>query len=951
MTPFRKNKTVPARRIMCAMLLLCAVLALPVSAQETIASMREAASKYFSAGEFADALPYLEQLIEVQGSSKDPHIISTLEKVYWNAAMCKFFVGDFSGAKASFERYNGKYKHGLYVHESYVYIGDCLRYSNKPKEAITQYKVALKNFKYPPDTRTDIHASIARCYLAQDDWPSAVEPLRQALATAPDYLRRNRAATLLATAFLKNMDLEEIYRTVPSLLTRDSLAPRSIAFNMAALEAGDTLFGEERYREAFWIHRLIYPYDDVLVNTENYLERLKAMVAATQRYTVDPRRLMRLQEWIADAEAELKALQEGVENYDPELFYRIARGYMEAKRYREGCELFLYINANGGEDHAEESLYLAFFCATQLKPYGRAHKIARKYMDEYPSGNWYDVLTLIDGQLYAADKDWKAVIRHFSEVLQSHPQHQSAAECLYLLGYAHFMEEEFEQSRVRLMEIREKYPQCDLMPDAIYWCAMDSIFDGDFETGEKDFTELLDHFPGCRYFQDATYRRGVCSYALGDYDLAEERLGGFVRDFPENENVNEANMTRADVAGAVGRLDDAVALYRSTMDAMDNAPTNVFFNIEHYNHCAFQAGQILFDSEKYDDVIDHFTHYIKINRPESNIPLACYWIGRSRIQKGDPVGAMQFYRDAVLRFGKDRLQVGVDMILDEWVATSRKLNPAQQKAMWDDVGYVIMNAKNAKDPVSALRFERLYLYQPDLSAGEKERILDKLCKVENLPVASPAVLETMLDTAKARGQTNLAIRVATAIIKDFTETDYALDARAFLADAALAQAANEPPGSERADKLYAGAVKNLTVIREVYATAPEAAGALVKLGEIYTKMGKTDEADECYKDVLGVRDWRPIWPQALLGRGACAEKKRDYLKAAAYYERIYVMYSGYRAITAKAYLKRAQCLRRGYEHNKAAEVLRAMLANEDLKAFPEYAEAQHLLGAMGKAGE
>ena len=185
MTPFRKNKTVPARRALCAMLLLCAVLALPASAQETINSMREAASKYFSAGEFADALPYLEQLIEIQGSSKDPHVISTLEKVYWNAAMCKFFVGDFSGAKASFERYNGKYKHGLYIHESYVYIGDCLRYSNKPKDAITQYKVALKTFKYPPDTRTDIHASIARCYLAQDDWPSAVEPLRQALATAP----------------------------------------------------------------------------------------------------------------------------------------------------------------------------------------------------------------------------------------------------------------------------------------------------------------------------------------------------------------------------------------------------------------------------------------------------------------------------------------------------------------------------------------------------------------------------------------------------------------------------------------------------------------------------------------------------------------------------------------------------------------------------------------------
>ena len=82
------------------------------------------------------------------------------------------------------------------------------------------------------------------------------------------------------------------------------------------------------------------------------------------------------------------------------------------------------------------------------------------------------------------------------------------------------------------------------------------------------------------------------------------------------------------------------------------------------------------------------------------------------------------------------------------------------------------------------------------------------------------------------------------------------------------------------------AIRNLTVIREVYATAPEAAEALFKLGELYTMQGKTAEADECYKDVLGVRDWRPLWPRALFGRGACAEKKGEWLKAAAYVARM-----------------------------------------------------------------
>ena len=935
----RKSQSILSIVFAATALLLAAV---PARAQETLSSIREQAFRYFSDGEFADALPFFEQMIEIQGSSTDPMVVSGMERVYYNAALCKFFTGNFAAAQAAFERYNNKYKRGTFVHESYVYIGDSLRYSDRPADAIRQYQAALKRFRYPTDTRTDIYASIARCYLAQDDWKSAVEPLRHAMACAPDAMRRNRAATLLATAFLKTLDLEEIYKIVPFLLTRDSLASRSVAFNIAALEAGDSLFADERYREAFWIHRLVYPYEDVLDNAQSYLDRLNAMVKASSRYAARPRYLMRLHEWVADTESEIKAMRESVENYDNELSYRIARGYMEAKRFHEGRELFLHLYRTKIPEREEECLYFAFICSVRCGDNARTHAVARLYMDAYPGGEWYDILTLMDGQLMAQDKDWKAVIAHFSEVLGVKPEHQSAAECLYLLGYAHFMEEEFEQSRTRLMEIREKYSQSDLMPDAVYWCAMDSIFDGDFETGEKDFTELIEKFPDCRYYADARYRRGISNYALANYDVADEQLASFVSDYPENENAAEAVMTRGDIAGAVGRLDDAVSFYTRAMNTTTND-----LNIEQYNHCAFQCGQILYDKERYQDVRDHFTRYIRANRPESNIPLAVYWIGRAMQQQDERLGALKFYQDAALRFGRDRKAVGVDMILDEWVALTRRCAKVESDAAWENIRHIIRNSASSRDPISALRFQRLLIYRPGISEGERQRELDAICSADNITNASPAVLELMLDTARERAQTNFAVRVAHAIITDFTETDYALSARAWLADVALAQIAAEPPGSPKIEKLYAGAVRNLTVIREVYATQPEAADALTKLGAIYAQQGKFEEADECYRQVLGVRDWRPMWPAALFGRGQCAERKSEWLQAAAYYERIYLMYSGYREMTAKAYLARAKCLRRGYENNAAKETLQAMLANEDLKQYPEYAQAERLLSNLG----
>ena len=76
-------------------------------------------------------------------------------------------------------------------------------------------------------------------------------------------------------------------------------------------------------------------------------------------------------------------------------------------------------------------------------------------------------------------------------------------------------------------------------------------------------------------------------------------------------------------------------------------------------------------------------------------------------------------------------------------------------------------------------------------------------------------------------------------------------------------------------------------------------------------------------------------------------RQREYLKASAYYERIYVMYGHYRPWAAKGYLRRAEALSKAHEKNKARETLQEMLANPDLKEFPEYARAETLMKNLG----
>ena len=929
------------RRTVGAALAALLLLAGTARAQDSPRELKINANAKIARGNFVDAIPDLRQLIEYLGDSERTAVIADMETVFFNLGLCHFFVGQFEEAEKVFRVYIKKYRRrSPRVRLAWAYVGDCLRFRNKLDEAITTYRMALSKFRYSPTMVADVNASLARCLLAQDKWAEAADPLKWVYYRASDMVMINWAATLLTVAYFKDLDLDRVYPLVPFLLRPDSFASRSVVFNMAALEAGDLLFGDERYRDALWVYRMVYSHDLVLMRSQDYLERLKRRADRTREYLTDPRKLMRLQERIGELEEELKAL-ETIENYDIELQFRIARGYMEMMRYWEARELFLYLHGVAGDNQAEEALFLAFRCSANIMPWDRAYEIGEMYMEEYPSGEFFDTITLAMGQMYARQQDWPTVIEHLTRTLQMSPSHQSAAECMFLIGYASFMEEKFDDAVTWLRRMNARFPGNDLVAPGVYWIGMALLFDGKYEDAGKEFDRVLQDFPECVYVEDAAFRTAVCAYGASDFERADERLVAFLAAYPASKLAAEALMMRGDVAGALGRIEAGIGFYQRAMEADPER-----LNIEYYNHCAFQCGQMLVDEEDYDRLRRHYQRYIEKAREGSNIPMAVYWIGICLWNTGETEGAMRYYRQAVVDYGKDPAQVGIDMILDEWIGRTKRTDPERTERAWQELRESLAAAEQEGNRTMVLRLKRALLYAPDLKHSEKHRMIGDILKQDSYAVASPAVLQAALGYAREQERQDLAVAIANEIVTRFTETDYALDARMIMARYALEQAA-EAGARDARNGHYAEAVRHLGVVREVYASSAEAAEAMILLGQLYRDKQEYAEADEQYKSVLGVSGWRNYWPQALYGRGECAFFQRKYEAASAYYERIYLLYSHYLDWSAKAYLRRAECLKRMYQPGKAIEVIREMLASETLAEYPETAEARKLLAELG----
>ena len=898
------------------------LLAGPAQAQDTVRDTRLAANAALGQGAFAEAIPHLQQLAAWFADSKTPAVIAELESIYYHLGICHFLTGRFGEARTVFATYLKHYRHGANAARVAVFTADSHRYESNFREALKAYDEALKAYTYDPDGAADIAVSIAKCHLAQEQWAEALPHLNEVYRRAPDAGRRNWAATLIVVSLLRERQLEGIFNVMPALLQPDSFASRSVALNLVALETADELFADERYREALWVYRMVYGRDLVEANAIAYKERLQRRADGLRRQPSRLRTLIRTLESIGEVEQEITALAD-VAEYDTELYYRMGRSYFETKRFRESRDLFLHLHESGPQDRADEALYLAFTSATQLEPWDQAFEIGADYLEKYETGEYYDTVSLVLGQMRANRKEWPEVIAVLGRALEVRPNHENIVECLFLLGYASFMEEFFADTVRHLRRMNGDYPANDREEDGLYWTGMALLFDKDYAAARIEFERLLDRFPGSNYAEDAAFRAATCDFGLSEFQRARERFGAFVDRYPESKLRGEAHVMLGDCEGHFGALPQAVAHYRAAIVRE--------LNIEQYNYAIFRCAEMLVELKDHEGAIAFLQDYINQNRDGSNIPMALHGIGNAMWAQDRRAETLAFYRDAIKQYGSERENLGVDLIVEEWVGKAQGAGPDLANEHWAALQRLEAEAARASNWVLSLRIRRVLPHSPALDGAGRSRIRTSLLNPNNIPHAGPGLLNYIADESLAMGVTNLALAAAREIIRVFPETDHGLAARMILARTAIARG--------EADE----ALQHLDVVAEVYASHLEAGRALLLKAGVLLARKDLEGADALYTTVLSTRAWRSLWPEALFGRGEAARAGRKFLEASVFFERIYVLYSADRAWTARAYLARAESLERVGRTREAAETLQEFIAQGDLRGVPEMDAAQALL--------
>ncbi len=540
------------------------------------------------------------------------------------------------------------------------------------------------------------------------------------------------------------------------------------------------------------------------------------------------------------------------------------------------------------------------------------------------------------------------------------------AELYYMQAVADLILYKFNESAVGFQLVVDEFPGSHQEGNSLYWLGMSKLFVTQFTEAYEVFEEYGRKFPKGDWVDEASFQGGVCQFGLEDYAAASNRFNYVIATYPDpdpdpdtgkmpegySSTFPEANTMLGDLHGAASKLREAESCYRVAIKhATKPAQATT---------AVFQLAKIFKAEDNYDDSIRLVEAYLEQWKDEADIAKALFWIGKSKLQKRalvvkkDKVLADRLltevvddYLAAIVEYGSDVQQDGVDMMIEELV------NIANGFLDFDAQDVLLTRLKAAgeatKNPVLGLRLRVAIAMINKTETELGRRLLAELPDFENVP---PPVLATICKVSIEDKDYSRAKELVDIFEAKFEDSELVRGAYQLRAQGQLAE--GDPDGAlETVGDAQAFFLEDLTGM----------AWAQLMKAQALLENGEFELAISNNYMVIGQAAWRgePVAQatyqlgqiEERIGLKVKGDKKREkhLNQAFAWYQRVYMQYKGYADgyWAAEAYLDSARCLGLLGREKDRLNTFRALLFDSFVNTLPQADVARKELGAEDAA--
>ncbi len=378
-----------------ALLLACL---LPAAAQEEAPddspqALYQSGMSRFIAGDFANSVEFLEELVKVFG--KEPELQTQIDLAMYARACALYNLGRHADAIKAFDEYIAQFPESKFADEAQFRIGSAQQQLEEYELAIAAYQKLRSSYPRSAFSEDALYQT-AICRLIQEQSALAAAAFQDFMQLYPNSLLWGQAGAFRARALFDDGKAADAIGVLEELEKRPRTWSVITYCNFLAFEIGDFMFDDTEYELALKAYRRVKPRVALLRHQQNHLATLEARLAAIQNArpsTRDIRSRFQEERRIASELAqarEMAAKLEGLPDYDANLYHRIGRCFFNTDRYWEARVAFTRVVAIATDEKVREAGHFDLILAvSRLRRFEDLLIEADHYLATYDAeGKW-----------------------------------------------------------------------------------------------------------------------------------------------------------------------------------------------------------------------------------------------------------------------------------------------------------------------------------------------------------------------------------------------------------------------------------------------------------------------------------------------------------------------------------------------------------------------------------
>lgn len=513
-----------------------------------------------------------------------------------------------------------------------------------------------------------------------------------------------------------------------------------------------------------------------------------------------------------------------------EALFWLGEGYYRSDMLRNAIDKYeSLLSKFPNSKFREDALYGLGWSYFRLKNFKKSSEVFAQLTKEFPNTKYAAEVWLRQGDGYFVLKDFRNAITSYRKVMEIVPKSDEAQYANYQICHSLYKLGNLNDAYNEVLEFIKRYPNSQYAPNALYLNGWIRFQQKNYPEAINSFNFLIDAYPNSLLVPRAKYAIADALYNMNKFDEAAQKYKEIIDNYPTSPLVADALRSLQYCYIAMGKEQEAMQIAEDYIGKNPDSPFAAEFTLK--------KGELFYTGKNFKNAIAEYQNFIQKFPESERKPEALFWMAKSYENLGDNENAISIFKEIVQKYPES--DYAPESLLELGLIFKSIANIQSADSIFSE-----LQSKYPDDPATAQAgFEQANL---KFTLGDTATALSIWQKIADRFQGTEFGDQSLYKIGmyyRLSGRFNDAIQTFARIVNSTSDPNLAAEVQYRIGEIYY----------RRGDLQMA--IEEFNKVRERYANIEDwYTLSLLNLGDCYEQVGNLEEAINCYRAIVAVRE-------------------------------------------------------------------------------------------------